>query len=219
MADPAAARPAAEAMAATLPRLLASVEDGRARRLLGRLLPRMAGGPGGARILARALRAWSTAASTTRSSTWRSPAPRHPGDQGGPVEDRHRVPGPGEGGALVGWLAGAAVARRVLADGQCRTGEDGALRQRPARRLRGLAAGRDRPAGDRSGTRRRGRPGAAPGDFAPDGACLDRGYLGPAEAALVADAANPQGRTVALLEGAFANAGACWNTTRRRGRS
>ncbi|MCO6417176.1 DUF445 domain-containing protein, partial [Siccirubricoccus sp. KC 17139] len=38
MADPAAARPAAEAMAATLPRLLASLEDGRARRLLGRLL-------------------------------------------------------------------------------------------------------------------------------------------------------------------------------------
>src|SRR4051794_1445580 len=56
MADPATARPAAEAMASSLPRLLASLEDGRARRLLGRLLPRLAGGPGGARVVARALR-------------------------------------------------------------------------------------------------------------------------------------------------------------------
>src|SRR5918995_926151 len=57
LADPAAAPPAAQALAGTLPRVLASLEDGRARRLLARLLPRLAGGAGGARILARALRA------------------------------------------------------------------------------------------------------------------------------------------------------------------
>ncbi len=38
-------------------RILASLEDGRARRLLARLLPRIVSGPAGARLLARILRA------------------------------------------------------------------------------------------------------------------------------------------------------------------
>ena len=38
-----------------LPRLLATVEDGRARRTLARLVPRMVGGRGAGQVLARAL--------------------------------------------------------------------------------------------------------------------------------------------------------------------
>src|SRR5579875_2082661 len=45
LSDPATVRPAAEALAASLPRILASLEDGRARRLMERLLPRIVGGP------------------------------------------------------------------------------------------------------------------------------------------------------------------------------
>src|SRR5487761_2709998 len=55
LADPAAAHPAAEALAGTLPRILAAIEDGRARRLAARLLPRVLGGPGSGLVVARAL--------------------------------------------------------------------------------------------------------------------------------------------------------------------
>src|SRR6516162_3468214 len=55
LADPAAARPAATALAAALPRILATVEDGRARRLIGRIAPRILGGPGAGQVVARAL--------------------------------------------------------------------------------------------------------------------------------------------------------------------
>ncbi|MFO0404372.1 MAG: DUF445 family protein, partial [Alphaproteobacteria bacterium] len=43
--DPEASRRAAMALSASLPRILASLEDGRARRLLTRLLPRIVSGP------------------------------------------------------------------------------------------------------------------------------------------------------------------------------
>ncbi|MBY0339107.1 MAG: DUF445 domain-containing protein, partial [Acetobacteraceae bacterium] len=49
LADREASRPAAQALAAALPRLLGTLEDGRARRLLGRILPRVAGGPAAGR--------------------------------------------------------------------------------------------------------------------------------------------------------------------------
>src|SRR3954447_10590258 len=55
LADPASARPAASALAAMLPRILATVEDGRARRLVARIVPRILGGPGAGRVVARAL--------------------------------------------------------------------------------------------------------------------------------------------------------------------
>ena len=54
-ADPKASRPAAEALAGMLPRLLATIEDGRARRLIGRLIPRILGGRGASAVVARAL--------------------------------------------------------------------------------------------------------------------------------------------------------------------
>jgi uncharacterized membrane-anchored protein YjiN (DUF445 family) len=58
LADPASARPAAAALAGSLPKVVASLEDGRARRLLVRLLPRTVSGPAGARLVARVLRAF-----------------------------------------------------------------------------------------------------------------------------------------------------------------
>ncbi len=113
--DPAATRPAAEALAASIPRLLLSVEDGRARRLLAKLLPRIVSGPAAARMLARLLRTLMAGGQhqqvfglalgqlrvilAAREDSLREA-----------IQARVRA----EGGALVGWLAGAAVARRIL---------------------------------------------------------------------------------------------------------
>ena len=55
LADPKAAHPAALALAGMLPKLLATVEDGRARRVLARVVPRIMGGPAAGQIVARAL--------------------------------------------------------------------------------------------------------------------------------------------------------------------
>ncbi len=55
LADPAAAHPAAVALAGMLPKLLATVEDGRARRVLARVVPRIMGGPAAGQVVARAL--------------------------------------------------------------------------------------------------------------------------------------------------------------------
>lgn len=209
LADPAAARPAAQALAATLPRILASLEDGRARRLLARLLPRLAGGPGGARLLARALRAlieggrhqevfdlaivqMRTVLAAKEDQLRRA------------IEARVRA----EGGALIGWLAGATVARRLLGaiNGELARVEptDSDLRAAFEQWLR---AEIDKLETD-------------PERAAAVGAALKRAAAHPAvaawisdawgrlRAALEADAANPEGRAVVLLEGAFANIGA-----------
>jgi uncharacterized membrane-anchored protein YjiN (DUF445 family) len=98
-----------------MPRLLASLEDGRARRLLARIVPRIAGGPGAARMVARALTALIEggrhqevfglavgqlkAVLTAKEDQLKTA-----------IEARVRA----EGGSLVGWIAGAAIARRVL---------------------------------------------------------------------------------------------------------
>jgi uncharacterized membrane-anchored protein YjiN (DUF445 family) len=116
LADPMAARPAAEALAAMMPNLLATIEDGRARRLLARLVPRMVGGPGAGRVVARALAglveggrhqevfsfflAETKLLLTSKEETLRAV-----------IEDRVRE----QGGRLVGWALGASIARRVLA--------------------------------------------------------------------------------------------------------
>src|SRR6516165_2838016 len=55
LSDSSATHPLAEALAGMLPRLLASIEDGRARRLLARLLPRLIGGRAAGVVVARAL--------------------------------------------------------------------------------------------------------------------------------------------------------------------
>ena len=116
LADPVAARPAAEALAGMMPKLLATVEDGRARRVLARVVPRMMGGPATGQIVARALHnmveggrhqevfgfilAQLKATMASREEAVRAA-----------IEERVRE----QGGRLVGWAVGASVARRVLA--------------------------------------------------------------------------------------------------------
>ena len=114
-ADPAATRPAAEAMAGSLPKLLASIEDGRARRTLVRLIPRMVGGAGAGRVVARALRSLVEGGrhqevfgfilgKLKQVLAEREDAMRRA------IEERVRE----QGGKLVGWALGASIARRVL---------------------------------------------------------------------------------------------------------
>jgi uncharacterized membrane-anchored protein YjiN (DUF445 family) len=116
LADPASARPAATALAGMLPKMLATVEDGRARRMVARLVPRVVGGPGAGRVVARALHnlveggrhqevfgfilGQLRALLGSKEEAIRTA-----------IEDRVRE----QGGRLVGWALGASIARRVLA--------------------------------------------------------------------------------------------------------
>jgi len=115
LADPAAARPVAVALSGMLPKLLATVEDGRARRVLARVVPRIVGGPAAGQIVARALHGLVDggrhqevfgfilgqlkATLASREDTLRIA-----------IEERVRE----QGGRLVGWAMGASIARRVL---------------------------------------------------------------------------------------------------------
>jgi len=115
LSDSAATRPAAEALAGIMPRLLASIEDGRARRLFARIVPRMLGGAGAGRVIGRALRKLVEggrhqevfgfileklkATLAEKEQTLRAA-----------IEERVRE----QGGRLVGWALGASIARRVL---------------------------------------------------------------------------------------------------------
>jgi uncharacterized membrane-anchored protein YjiN (DUF445 family) len=116
LADPAAAHPAAVGLAAMLPKLLATMEDGRARRIMARMVPRIVGGPAGGQVVARALHGLVDggrhqevfgfilgqlkATLASREDALRAA-----------IEERVRE----QGGRLVGWALGASVARRVLA--------------------------------------------------------------------------------------------------------
>ncbi|WP_137123810.1 DUF445 domain-containing protein [Roseomonas sp. HF4] len=208
LADPETSRPAAVALAGSLPRVLESLEDGRAKRLLVRLLPRIVSGPAGARLVARVLRAFvasgrhqevfSLAATQVklmlaeREETLRTA-----------IAARIRA----EGGAVIGWLAGATVAKRVLAAVNAELEkiepEDSDLR---AAFAAWLMAEIDRLETD-------------PERAAAIGRVLREAMANPAvtawlmdvwarlRAALVADAARPDGRTVTLIAGLFGNAG------------
>lgn len=115
LSEPVSARPAAEAIAALLPRLLASVEDGRARRTVARVLPRVVGGPVSGAVVARALHGlvdggrhqevFGFILTQLRNAlTSKEASLRHA------IEERVRE----HGGRLIGWAVGAHVARRVL---------------------------------------------------------------------------------------------------------
>ena len=115
LADPAAAHPAAVALSGMLPRLLAMVEDGRARRVLARVVPRIVGGPAAGRVVARALHNLVDGGRHQEVFGFilgqlktvlagREDAMRHA------IEERVRE----QGGRLVGWALGASIARRVL---------------------------------------------------------------------------------------------------------
>jgi uncharacterized membrane-anchored protein YjiN (DUF445 family) len=208
LADPAATRPAAEALASMLPRVLASVEDGRARRLLARLAPRLLGGPATGRVVARALRGLVAGgrhqemlgfilAQLKRTLAGREAGLRQI------IEERVRE----QGGRLIGWALGANIARRVLTAVNAeleRTGPDGSEL---------------RAAFDEWVLREIARMEEDPGRAAEIGAAVRR-VVGHETVqlwlwdiwtrlrlAVEEDAARPHGHTVALLEGALANLG------------
>jgi len=115
LSDPATARPLAEALAAMLPKLLGTVEDGRARRVITRILPRMLGGPESGRVIGRALRqlveggrhqeVFGYVLTQVKSLlVAREEAIR------AAIQERVRE----QGGRLVGWALGATVASRLL---------------------------------------------------------------------------------------------------------
>jgi len=208
LADPDLARPAAQTLAGMLPRLLASVEDGRARRLLARIVPRMVGGAAAGRILARALRGLVEggrhqevfgfivtqvrALITSKEQQLRAA-----------IEERVRE----QGGRLVGWAIGASVARRVLAsieaeldkmspDGsELREAFDVWVRTEIARMEEDPAR-----AAEIGATIRRAAGHPALIAWAWD-------VWGRLRGALEADATRPSGHTVAVLESALGNLG------------
>ncbi len=116
LADPTSARPAAIALAAMLPRILSTVEDGRARRVVARIVPRILGGPGAGKVVARALHTlveggrhqevFGFVLAQLRTLLGSKEATLQTA-----IEERVRE----QGGRLVGWALGASIARRVLA--------------------------------------------------------------------------------------------------------
>ena len=116
LTDEAVVKPLAAGLTAAVPRALTTIEDGRARRTLARLLPRLAGGPAAGRLAARTLRALVDGgrhqevlgfilAKLRIGMLEREEQLRQM------IEDRVRD----QGGRLVGWAIGASVATRVLA--------------------------------------------------------------------------------------------------------
>ena len=208
LGDPASVQPAAQALAGLLPRLIASVEDGRARKVAARLVPRLLGGPDAGRVVGRALRQLVEGGRhqdvfsfilnqlknllLEREETLRTA-----------IEERVRE----QGGRLIGWALGASIARRVLT-------------QINAELEKMEPNGSElRAAFDVWIRHEIDRIESEPGRAAEIGLAL-RQVLGHEtvrawfwdvwsrmRVALEVDAAKPNGRTVALLEGALANLG------------
>lgn len=207
LSDPASTRPAAQALAGMLPRVLASLGDGRARRLLQRIAPRIAGAEG-ARLLARALRALveggrHQAVFDLAVGELKSVLAGKEEQLRTAIAARVRA----EGGAVIGWLAGATVAKRVLsavnAELEKVEPSDSDLRAAFEAWIR---AEIDRLESDPERAASVGR--ALRAAVAHPSVAV---WLGDVwtrlRAALEADAGNPEGRTVAVLEAGLANAG------------
>lgn len=209
LADPASSRPAAAALATALPRLLASVEDGRARRVMARIVPRMLGGVASGQVVARALHGLVEGGRHQEVFGFilaqvKALLASKEDDLRIAIEARVRE----QGGRLVGWALGASVARRVLAQVNAeldKMSPDGSEL---------------RAAFDEWVRREIRRMEEDPARAAEIGAAIRRvaahetvqAWLWDVWArlrvALEADAAKPNGRTMALLEGALANIGA-----------
>jgi uncharacterized membrane-anchored protein YjiN (DUF445 family) len=116
LADPAAAHPAAVALSAMLPKLLATVEDGRARRVLARVVPRILGGAAAGQVVARALHSLVDGGRHQEVFGFilgqlKTVLANQEDALRSAIEERVRE----QGGRLVGWAMGASIARRVLA--------------------------------------------------------------------------------------------------------
>ncbi len=108
-------KPLARTLAAYLPRILASVEDGRARKMLNRLVPRVLGGAAAGRVVARALRGLVEGGRHQEVlgfilAKLRVAMLEKEGSLKRLIEERVRD----KGGRLVGWALGATIAGRVL---------------------------------------------------------------------------------------------------------
>jgi len=114
-ADERSMRAAAGALASMLPRLAHSVEDGRARRLVSRLIPRLLGGAAGGRLMVRALRSLVEGGRHQEVFGFvvgqlKETLAAKEEELRAAIEERVRE----HGGRLVGWAVGATIARRVL---------------------------------------------------------------------------------------------------------
>ena len=209
LADPVSSRPAALALAGTLPRLLASVEDGRARRLISRIVPRLLGGPAASRVVARALRSLVEGGRHQEVfgfvlTQFRELMASKEDALRSAIEERVRE----QGGRLVGWALGASIARRVLTMVNAeldKVSPDGSEL---------------RAAFDEWVRREIERMEDDPARAAEIGAAIRRVMSHPTlqawmwdvwarlRMAFEADAANPSGRTMAAVDAALANLGA-----------
>jgi len=209
LADPQAAHPLAVTLAGSMPRLLATIEDGRARRLAARLLPRILGGPGAGLVVARALHGLVEGGRHQEMFGFvlvqlRTLLAGREDALRAAIEERVRD----QGGRLVGWALGASIARRVLntinteLDKMSPDGSD------------------LRAAFDEWARREIVRMEQDPARAAEMGAAIRRvvshetvqawvwDVWSRLRLALEADAARPNGRTVAFCEGALGNLGA-----------
>ncbi len=209
LSDPAASAPAARALATLMPRILATVEDGRARRTMARIVPRLLGGAAAGRIVARALRTMVEGGRHQDALGFLLGELRGVLDSKhdalhGFIQDKVRA----SGGRLVGWVLGAQVAERVLGvvrDELERVGPDG---------------GRIRIAFDEWVRAEIDRIEQDPERAAEIGRALRRvlthdtvqtwlwDVWSRLRVALEADAARPEGRTQAAIAAALANLGA-----------
>jgi uncharacterized membrane-anchored protein YjiN (DUF445 family) len=115
LSDPAQVRPAVIGLAGLLPRVVTTLEDGRARRVVARLLPRLVTGPAAGRMLARVLRALMAGGQHQQVfSVVLAEVKRILSDRQTDLEAAIRTRVRGKGGAITDWLAGATIARGVL---------------------------------------------------------------------------------------------------------
>lgn len=208
LTDPGVVTPMARSLAAMLPRVLASVEDGRARRTLARVVPRLLGGPEASRVVARALRTLVAGGRHQELLSFILDKLR----EGLLSRDEQlrrfiaeRVTD--QGGLLVGWALGATIAERVLTTVNVELSDmsPGSAELREAFDV-WVRAEIERMEND-------------PARAAEIGRALQRAVthetvqLWAADVwsrmrrAMEADAAEPNGRTIAIMEGAIRNLG------------
>ena len=211
--DPAVATPAARALTGLVPRILATVEDGRARRMLARIVPRMVGGAASGRIVGRALRTLVDGGRHQEALGFLLGELRVLLDSKHDtlhsfIQDKVRA----SGGRVVGWVLGAQVAERVL----------GVMREELDRV--GPDGGRIRVAFDEWVRSEIDRIETDPARAAEIGAAVRRvvahdtvqvwlwDVWSRLRLAIEADATRPDGRAQAMMAGALANLGAVLTT-------
>ncbi len=207
--DREAVAPAAAALAEMLPRILASVEDGRARRTVARLMPRLLGGPAAGRVVARALRTLVAGGRHQEVldfllAEFRSVLESKHVQLHDFIQQKVRA----QGGRLVGWVLGAQVAERVIStlrDELDRMGPEGsairnAFNEWVTREIELMETDPTRAAEIGRAIRRIVAHDTVQAWLWDIWARLRR--------AIETDAAQPGGRTVALIESSLANLGA-----------